>query len=142
MRTGYVIAAVIALCAMAALALAQSQPANVPCSRSAAGTSVCPPTGTNMGQSDYQRAPHPAEAEEPAITVEPTPPPAVTEPQPVLVPAETGAGPEVDASLGERRNIAVDDRYIYVLQGDEVVKLDKNDLRVVGRTKIPQPSSP
>ena len=51
-----------------------------------------------------------------------------------------GAGPLIDATPAERRNIAVDDKFIYVLQGDEVVKLDKSDLRVVARTKVAIPN--
>ena len=101
-----------------------------------------------MGQSNYQRAPHHAETPQPASA---NPQPTTTPPD-FEAPFETppsaqsapgtpapaiGAGPEIDATLDERRNIAVDEKYVYVLQGDEVVKLDKSDLHVVARTKVP-----
>ena len=129
----------VVLCTAVAIAAAQGQPT---CSPSGVGPDVCPPTGNSMGQSNYQRAPHHEQPEQPApASPQPTAAPIDFE-APFETPPSTsvpviGAGPEIDATLGERRNIAVDDKFVYVLQGDEVVKLDKSDLHVVARTKLP-----
>jgi hypothetical protein len=105
-------------------------------------TGVCPPTGTAMGQSDYQRTPHPNVYEGPAmptcVTTTPMTPteslrPIATPYVEPSAPAGTGVGP---LTPPESSKIAVDDKYVYVLQGDEVVKLDKNDLHIVARTKL------
>lgn len=117
----------VALCALAVCANAQGQP-------TVAGPDVCPPTGNLMGQSNYQRAPHPATSQPTAAPVQPSVTPA---PAAITPPPEIGAGPKIDATPGERRNIAVDDNYVYVLQGDQVMKLDKSDLHVVARTRLP-----
>lgn len=108
-------------------------------------TGICPPTGTNMGQSDYQRTPRP-DSHEPAspacVTTTPMTPAESAAPQARTyiepsAPAAAGLGP---LTSPESSRIAVDERYIYVVQGDEVVKIDKNDLRVVARTKITPPT--
>ena len=113
---------VIALCSIASIAIGQCE-VNY-CSP----TGVCPPTGNLMGQSNYQRSTHyelmPQSAAPTRIE------------KPITLPPKVGAGPLVDATPAERRNIAVDDQYIYVLQGDEVVKLDKRDLKTVARVKL------
>jgi len=98
-----------------------------------------------MGQSDYQRTPHPNVCVEPTIpncvtTTPPTPVESLQQPiapleEPVPAPAGTGLGPLTPPL---QSNIAVDDNYIYVLQGHEVVKIDKKTLAVVGRTKAMQ----
>ena len=122
MRTAITMGVIIALCTIATIATAQSQCEFNTCSP----TGVCPPTGNSMGQSNYQRSPHPQ-------------PQAQPERQPIALPPAVGAGPKVEATLGEQRYIAVDEKYIYVLQGDEVVKLDKTSLNVVSRTKLNTP---
>lgn len=126
-----IIAFTIALCATVTFAAAQCELNN--CSP----TGVCPPTGNAMGQSNYQRSPYSAPAPQPLPTpLQPGITPYHTEP-PLSLPPEVGAGPAVDATLGEKSYIAVDDQYIYVLQGDEVVKLDKSNLKMVAKTKLP-----
>ncbi len=135
------LAVVLALCVMAsARVLAQTEPCGGP-------TGVCPPTGTDMGQSDYQRTPHPNVYQPAApicVTTTPMTPAESLSPETTpyvepSAPAGTGLGP---LTIPETSKIAVDDNYVYVLQGDEVVKLDKNDLHVVARTKIPPPGEP
>jgi len=94
-----------------------------------------------MGQSDYQRTPRPevyGPAAPTCVATTPMTPAESTAPQTTpyaepAVPAAAGLGP---VTPPESSRIAVDERYIYVLQGDEVVKIDKNDLRVVARTRI------
>lgn len=141
MQSRMIFAMIAAVCAVAVVATAQTQPTTPSIGR----TDVCPPTGDAMGQSNYQRAPHNAQTEPtpPVIPVPmcapPTPetaPATITPPE--SAPSEIGAGPELDATPAERHNIAVDDDYVYVLQGDEVIKLDKSDLHEVARTKLEQ----
>jgi len=144
----------VALCVIAVSAGAQGQVAGGICAPTRPECTVgCPPPGDVMGQANYQQAsshrgtrppfsspdppcvvPAPAAVAIPPA-LEPLPPPL-----PPPTPAEMGAGPLIDATPAERRNIAVDDKFIYVLQGDEVVKLDKSDLRVVARTKVAIPN--
>jgi hypothetical protein len=140
MHNRMVLAAMVLLCVSALGARAQMDTCGGP-------TGVCPPTGTDMGQSDYQRTPHPnvyTPAAPTCVTTTPmTPaesaPPTTTPYLEPSAPAGTGLGPPTPP---ESSKIAVDENYVYVLQGHEVVKLDKNDLRVVARTKIPPPSAP
>jgi|GEM_PF-2217480 len=145
MRTALI---VVVLCALAVLVAAQGQSTVDSCKPSGDPKPVCPPTGNSMGQSNYQRAPHREQAPQPAAaSAQPatTPPdfeapfetPPSTESAPGTSAPAIGAGPEVDTTIGERRNIAVDEKFVYVLQGDEVVKLDKSDLHVVARVKLP-----
>jgi hypothetical protein len=138
MRTRLIPVAVVALCALVVFVAAQTQPTTGP---SAGSGDVCPPSGDNMGQSNYQRAPHHPQAAQQPVTAPPKP----ESPAPEMVtppPTEIETLPEFDATSAERQNITVDDKYVYVLQGDEVVKLDKSDLHEVARTKLPEPSSP
>lgn len=139
MRNEIITVGVVLFCAALAIgALGQTETCGGP-------AGVCPPTGTSMGQSDYQRT-QPPNVSEPAaptcVSTTPMTPAESTAPQTTpyaepSVPAATGLGP---LTPSESSRIAVDERYIYVLQGDEVVKIDKNDLRVVARTKITQPA--
>lgn len=140
MQKRMILVAVIALCGLTVAVAAQGQPVTDSCDTSGGVTGACPPTGTNMGQSDYQRAPHPNAYEGPVtpryVTTTPLTPDEAT-PE-MATPASSGLGP---LTPPEASRIAVDDKYVYVLQGDEVIKLDKNDLHVVARTKL-APSAP
>lgn len=138
MRTRMTILAVAALL-LPTIALGQSPPI---CSCSPAGvgtgTDVCPPTGNSMGQSNYMRATHEGTVPPQPELAFPQQPPLTTAQmeKPLTSPSEIGAGPRLDTTPYDRRFIAVDDKYVYVLQGDEVVKLDKSDLHEVARVKV------
>lgn len=132
MRNVMTLAFIIALCGVAVCIGAQPQCELNYCSPEG----VCPPTGNSMGQSNYQRSPYHDESIQPIVTpIKPEIVPYSTG-IPAAVPETTVPKVELDATPGERQNITVDDQYIYVLQGDEVVKLDKSSLKVVSRTKI------
>ena len=108
MQKQMILVAIIALCGLTVAVAAQGQPVTDWCKTSGGVTGVCPPTGTNMGQSDYQRAPHPNVHEEPVtprcITTTPlTPDEAMPE---MATPASSGLGP---LTPPEAARIAVDD---------------------------------
>lgn len=142
MRNMHIMAAVIAFCCLCMAVIAMAQTADS-CANGILG--ICPPSGTEMGQSNYQRTPHPNvyetpryETTTPLTPLEATPEQETVGEEPVTeaIPADSGIGP-LTAPLASK--ITVDDNYIYVMQGDEVVKLDKKDLHVVARTKISNP---
>jgi len=73
----------------------------------------CPPYGTGMGQSMYQQS---------------------------GMGAGMGAGPMMGGMSGMGCGISVDDSAVYVMRGNEILKLDKNDLHVISSQTIPPPS--
>lgn len=145
MRTRMTIAAIVAFLTLTAFAAAQNQPANNSCSPSPSpiGTGVCPPTGTSMGQSDYQRASHEEKQQsavpltQPLSTALNQPPPPIDFSLPDAVPSVSGAGAELYETTPMPSCIAVDSEFVYVLRGNEVVKLKKSDMSVVSTTKLP-----
>ena len=154
MRTRMTITVVVTLCALAVFASAQTQPAGNLCNPSPIGTGVCPPTGTNMGQSDYQRATHGGQGPSsitisepiPTTTTQPmTPPisePPIELPTPNAATSITGAGAELYETTPMPTSIAVDSDFVYVLRGNDVVKLTKHDMKVVSTTELPAASAP
>jgi len=140
MKTRVILGVIVMLCVVAVV-VAQSAQETDSCKPSGKGTGVCPPTGTNMGESGYQRAPHPAETEKPVA--DRRPPPAESAPQTAAPAAEPstdataaapGAGP---IRSGTASGIAVDNEHVYVLRGNEVIKLAKNDMALVSTTRLP-----
>lgn len=99
-----------------------------------AGPCVCPPSGTKMGESDYQMSTHNR------------PPQEETEQGPIAsIPSAVGAGPDQYPTIGEigtgfcdmTSSMVVDNDYVYVLRGNQVVKLRKSDMAVMSTTTLP-----
>lgn len=141
--------AIVIMCLAAISAGVEGQVAGGICAPTEPTCTVgCPPLGDEMGQANYQQASYCKGTRPPFPS--PTPPcvspasiapgpigPITIPPLPALPLQPTGSGPVIaDATPAERQNIAVDEKYIYVLQSDEVVKLDKSDLHVVSRAKV------
>ena len=102
-------------------------------------TGVCPPTGNMMGESNYQRATHGQYVAQPPEPAPAAPqaqqPTEQVEPIPYIEPS--GAGAELYETTPLPNSITVDSEFVYVLRGNEVVKLSKGDMKVVSVTKLP-----
>lgn len=146
MRTAMSCAVVAALCALAMLASAQVPPAAEPCPPSETCPGGCPPSGDAMGQSNYQRATHTRAQQPSASATQPVPVTVATAaeqaPEPIPYVEPSGAGAEFFATTPIPNPIAVDDEFVYVLRGNEVVKLTKRDMKVVSVTELPAPPRP